>query len=77
MVDDNPDVFGAIAVADTAHDEARRILAQYRDHCLSYVDAVIFHVVDVTPSVSRILTVDGADFRSYRFAHRVDVVTPG
>jgi hypothetical protein len=37
---------------------------------------VIFHIVDHDPSIEHVLTVDGADFRSFRFAHSVNIVTP-
>jgi hypothetical protein len=42
----------------------------------SFLDAVIFHIVDHDPSIEHVLTVDGADFRSFRFAHPVNIVTP-
>lgn len=76
MIDDNPDTFRTLAVPAAAHSDVRTILARYWDHAFSYVDAVIFSVVDATPSVSAVLTVDGADFRSYRFARDVEVLTP-
>ncbi|GAC1576399.1 MAG: hypothetical protein NVS3B18_10240 [Candidatus Dormibacteria bacterium] len=76
MVDENPGTFRTLPIPPAAHGHARAILTRYRDHGFSYVDAVVFHLVDRDPSVSRILTVDGTDFRSYRFAHAVEVVTP-
>ena len=76
MIDDNPDTFRTLAVPAAAHGHAQTILERYWDHALSYVDALIFHMVDAIPSVSRVLTVDGADFRSYRFARDVRVLTP-
>jgi len=76
MVDDNPDVFSVLAMPATAYGHARTILEKYRDHAFSFVDALIFHMVDHHRSISRVLTVDGSDFRSYRFAHSVEIVTP-
>lgn len=49
---------------------------QYRDQSFSYVDAVAFAVVDSDPSLDQVLTVDGRDFSTYRFAHPTDVVLP-
>jgi predicted nucleic acid-binding protein len=76
MVDDNPDVFSTLAMSATAYAHARTILERYRDQAFSFVDAVVFHMVDEHRSVSRVLTVDGSDFRSFRFARSVEVVTP-
>ena len=76
MISANPDVFRTVAVPASAHDRATRILADYRDHGFSYVDAVVFHIADHDSQISRVLTVDGADFRSYRFSHDVAIVTP-
>lgn len=76
MIDDNPDVFSRLAMTPTSYGHARGILDKYRDHAFSFVDAVIFHMVDHHRSVARVLTVDGSDFHSYRFARPVDVVTP-
>lgn len=76
MIDDNPQTFSRVPTPSTALARVREIVTQYRDHAFSYVDAVIFHIVDLDPGIEQILTVDGADFRSYRFSHRVDVVTP-
>ena len=76
MVDENPDVFTTVAVTSTAYGHARKILERYRDHAFSFVDALVFHMVDHHRSVSRVLTVDGSDFRSYRFTRTVDIVTP-
>lgn len=76
MVDENPDAFRTLAMSSTAYGPVRSILEKYRDHAFSFVDAVIFHMVDHHRSIARVLTVDGMDFRSYRFARPVDVVTP-
>lgn len=77
MVDDNPDVFRVLAPSATAYGYARSLLEKYRDHAFSFVDALIFHMVDHHRSIARVLTVDGNDFRSYRFAGAaVEVVTP-
>ena len=76
MVDENPEAFRLVPARDDAYKRARAILAQYRDHAFSFVDAVIFDTVDRHPSVSRVLTVDGADFRSFRFTRPIEVVTP-
>ena len=58
------------------YQKARDILAQYLDQSFSYVDAVVFTVVDDDPAIRQILTVDGRDFSIYRFAHRVEIVVP-
>jgi predicted nucleic acid-binding protein len=76
MVDGNPDTFRVLPTPATAYVEAREILTRYRDHGFSYVDAVIFHIADGDPAIDQVLTVDGADFRTFRFAHHVKVVTP-
>lgn len=76
MVDNNPEAFSALPMSPSAYGHARTILERYRDHAFSFVDAVIFHMVDQHHSVSRVLTVDGRDFRSFRFARPVEVVTP-
>jgi predicted nucleic acid-binding protein len=52
------------------------VLAQYADQPFSFVDAVVYTVVDADPAINRILTVDGRDFAIYRFAHTVEVVVP-
>ncbi|MDQ6714016.1 MAG: hypothetical protein M3Z28_12635 [Candidatus Dormibacteraeota bacterium] len=58
------------------YQKARDVLSQYTDQSFSYVDAVVFAVVDADPAIHQILTVDGRDFAIYRFAHRVEVVVP-
>jgi len=42
----------------------------------SYVDAIVFALVDDDPTLDQILTVDGRDFSIYRFAHSVEIVVP-
>jgi len=59
-----------------AYGKARAVLAQYGDQSFSFVDAVIFAIVDDDPGIRKILTVDGRDFSIYRFAHAVEVVAP-
>jgi predicted nucleic acid-binding protein len=59
-----------------AYRQARDILTQYVDQSFSYVDAVVFTIVNDDPSVDQILTVDGRDFSIYRFAHSVEIVVP-
>jgi predicted nucleic acid-binding protein len=76
MTDGNPDTFVRVATPASAHAGARTILTRYRDHAFSYVDAVIFHLVERDASITGVLTVDGLDFRSLRFGHPVDVITP-
>ena len=76
MIDDNPEAFAAVATPRSAHRGAIEILARYGDHAFSYVDALIFHIVESDTAIARILTVDGADFRSFEFGHAVEVVTP-
>lgn len=76
LVDDNPDVFQPVAVPPEAYGRARAILQQYGDHSFSYVDALVFDAVERDRSIRRVLTVDGADFRSFRFSRPVEIVTP-
>jgi predicted nucleic acid-binding protein len=76
LVDGNPDTFRVLSTPAGAYSRARAILTQYFDHLFSFIDAVILHLVDQQPSISRVLTVDGSDFRSYRFARPVEIVTP-
>ncbi len=56
--------------------KARDILAQYVDQSFSYVDAVVFTVVDDDPAIRQVLTVDGRDFSTYRFGHTVEIIVP-
>lgn len=76
MVDENPGVFTILPTPQGGYGRARAILQKYRDHAFSFVDAVIFDMVDQRRAVTRVLTVDGSDFRSYRFAREVEIVTP-
>ena len=76
MVDDNPDTFSVIGPPQDAHRRARDLLARYVDQSFSVVDAAIFLTVDDDADVREVLTVDGRDFRSYRFRRTVAVVTP-
>ena len=76
MIAGNPAAFATLATPRAAHRGATEILARYGDHAFSYVDAVIFHIVESDTAITRILTVDGADFRSFDFGHAVEVVTP-
>ncbi len=56
---------------------ARDILARYVDQSFSYVDAVIFTIVDADRSIKQVLTVvDGRDFASYRFKRAVEIIVP-
>jgi hypothetical protein len=36
----------------------------------------VFTAVDDDPSVDQVLTVDGRDFSTYRFAHSVQIIVP-
>ena len=73
---DSTDLFEVRAAGPRAYQKARDVLAQYGDQSFSYVDAVVFTVVDADPAIHQILTVDGRDFAIYRFAHTVEVVVP-
>lgn len=77
MVEDNPTLFELRTSEPEHHGKAVAVLRQYQDQSFSYVDAVTFIMVDDDASVARVLTVDGGDFRTYQFAHHVEVVTPG
>ena len=76
LVDGSTELFEVRQVGQAAYRRARDILAQYTDQSFSYVDAIVFTLVDADPAIQRILTVDGRDFVTYRFAHKVEVVTP-
>ncbi len=76
MVEENPALFVLRTSEPEDHGKAVAVLRQYRDQSFSYVDALSFIMVDNDASVARVLTVDGGDFRTYQFAHHVDVVTP-
>lgn len=76
MVDNNTDTFRIAADPPDVHAQACAILAEYRAHAFSYVDAVLLHTADHDAAVTRILTVDGNDFRNYRFKFWPEIVTP-
>jgi predicted nucleic acid-binding protein len=76
LVDSAPALFEPRPVGRDAHRQARKILTHYVDQSFSYVDAVVFTIVDDDPTVDQILTVDGRDFSIYRFAHSVEIVAP-
>ena len=76
LVDANADLFEVRAVGRAAFGRARHVLAQYSDQSFSYVDAVIFSLVDDDPGLNQVLTVDGRDFATYRFGHAVQIVVP-
>lgn len=76
LVDDNAGLFQLRPAGEGTFRKARNILAQYVDQSFSYVDAVVFTLVDDDPAIRQILTVDGRDFSTYQFAHTVDVVVP-
>ncbi len=76
LVDGNPELFELRPMGRGAYGKARAVLAQYGDQSFSFVDAVIFAIVDDDPGIRKILTVDGRDFSIYRFAHAVEVVAP-
>jgi predicted nucleic acid-binding protein len=76
LVDDSTELFEVRPSGQGAYQKARDVLSQYVDQSFSYVDAVVFAVVDADPAIHQILTVDGRDFGIYRFAHSVEVVVP-
>ncbi len=76
LVDEAPELFEVRFVARNGYDRVREILVQYRDQSFSYVDALVFMTVDDDPKATQVLTVDGRDFSTYRFAHPVEVVVP-
>ncbi len=76
LVDETPELFELRPVGSGAYRRAREILAQYIDQSFSYVDAVLFTVVDEDPNLRQVLTVDGRDFSIYRFGHAVEIVVP-
>jgi hypothetical protein len=76
LIEDNPGTF-AIRTPNLAdHLRAVSLLRDYRDRGFSYVDALCFAAIDSDPEIGRVLTVDGRDFRTNRFAHTVEVVLP-
>ncbi len=74
LVDESPDLFEVRPTGRGAYRQARDILTQYIDQSFSFVDAVVFTIVNDDPAVDQILTVDGRDFSIYRFAHSVEIV---
>ena len=76
LVGDSTELFEVRPAGQSAYQKARDILAQYVDQSFSYVDAIVFTVVDADPAIRKILTVDGRDFAIYQFAHAVEVVVP-
>jgi predicted nucleic acid-binding protein len=76
LVDDSTELFEVRPAGQGAYQKARDVMAQYADQSFSFVDAVVFTIVDADPAINRILTVDGRDFAIYRFAHTVEVVVP-
>ncbi len=76
MVTEGGDLFELRFGGQEAYRRAREILVQYVDQSFSYVDALVFAFLDGDPRLNQVLTVDGRDFSTYRFAHAVDVVLP-
>ncbi|HXN03458.1 MAG TPA: hypothetical protein VN895_01365 [Candidatus Acidoferrum sp.] len=76
LVDDTTDLFEIRPTIGGAYRQARDILTQYADQSFSFVDAVVFTIVNDDPTVDQILTVDGRDFSIYRFAHSVEIAVP-
>lgn len=76
LVEDNPRLFELRPTGRGTYRRAHDILVQYVDQSFSYVDAVVFTVVDADPTIRRVLTVDGRDFSIYRFAHAVEILVP-
>jgi predicted nucleic acid-binding protein len=71
------DVFEVRALPSEHHRRAGELLYRYRDHPLSYIDAIVFLSVDDDPRIDRVLTVDRADFTAYQFSRPVVVEAPG
>ena len=76
LVDENAELFRVLSTDGETYRKAREILTKYLDQSFSYVDAVVFTLVDADSAVRQILTVDGRDFSIYRFAHTVEIVLP-
>lgn len=76
LVDDSAGLFEVRPARQDAYQKARDILAHYPDQSFSYVDAVVFSMVDRDPTIRQILTVDGGDFSIYRFTHAVEIAVP-
>lgn len=76
LVADNPVVFDWRAPTAERHRRVASLLTKYSDQAFSYVDALVFLTVDDDPAIRQVATVDGKDFRTYRFAHQVEIRTP-
>jgi predicted nucleic acid-binding protein len=76
LVNANPQLFEVRGVGGAVYPRARDVLAQYSDQTFSYVDAVLFTIVDDDLDIRQVLTVDGRDFATYRFGHAVEIVVP-
>ena len=76
LVDSAPELFELRSVDGGTYQKTRDVLAKYIDQSFSYVDAVIFSIVDDDPSINQVLTIDGRDFTVYRFRHTVEIVLP-
>lgn len=76
LVEGAPDLLEVRPAGRGTHRRAKDILTQYIDQSFSYVDAVVFALMDDDPSLDQILTVDGKDFSIYRFAHPVEIIVP-
>ncbi len=76
LVDAAPALFELRPVSGETYGKARDVLTRYVDQSFSYVDAVIFTIVDADRSIKQVLTVDGRDFATYRFGHAVEIVLP-
>lgn len=76
LVDETPDLFEVRPTGRDAYRQARDILTQYIDQSFSFVDAVVFTIVNDDSAVDQILTVDGRDFSIYQFTHSVQVLVP-
>ena len=57
-----------LPASDVDHDRAAAILAQYSDHRLSYVDALVMALTE-RHRIEELITVDGRHFRAVRLAH--------
>jgi predicted nucleic acid-binding protein len=76
MIDASPDAFRLVEPPPGMHADAVRVLTRYSDQRFSYVDALIFAMVDGDATVGSVLTVDGRDFSTYQFTHPINVITP-
>lgn len=76
LVEETSELFEVLPAPAESYRAAQGVLAQYVDQSFSYVDAVIFSIVDRDPAIRAILTVDGRDFSIYRFGHAVEIAVP-